>query len=191
LPTYHQKKSCSDFSRDVALATYGDDNHNNVSVRANFFNHTTVQAVLDSVGVTYTMADKDAESIPYIPIKDVSFLKRTWRMDDDLGHYVCPLEEESIEKMLMVCVESKTVCKEVQAVSVIESAIGEYFWYGRTIFNEKRDMLIDVASKANLNAYLSSSTFPTWDILAERYFELSSYTDKRGSGFGASRPQTN
>jgi hypothetical protein len=152
------------------LITYGDDNALNVSPEiVKWFNHTAVAEQMAKIGVTYTMADKEAISVPTIDIDSVSFLKRKWRFDGEIEKYVCPLEEESIEKMLMVTLTSKTVCEEEQTVSSINSAVREYFWYGREIYEKKREMLMEVAEEAQLVNYTQTSTFPTWNALKKEY----------------------
>jgi hypothetical protein len=159
-----------DFQKLVHLITYGDDNALNVSPEiVKWFNHTAVAEQMAKIGVTYTMADKEAISVPTIDIDSVSFLKRKWRFDGEIEKYVCPLEEESIEKMLMVTLTSKTVCEEEQTVSSINSAVREYFWYGREIYEKKREMLMEVAEEAQLVNYTQTSTFPTWNALKKEY----------------------
>lgn len=162
--------SVNDFQRYVHLITYGDDNALNVSGEIiEWFNHTAVAEEMEKIGVVYTMADKEAISVPTIHIDRVSFLKRVWRFDEEFGKYVCPLDEESIEKMLMVTLTSKTVCEEEQTVCSINSAIREYFWYGRAIYEEKRAMLMDVAEEAQLTNYTQTTTFPTWSTLKKEF----------------------
>jgi len=156
---------CSNFKRDVSLMTYGDDNAMGVSKDASFFNHTAIQGVLARVGIKYTMADKESASVPYINIADVSFLKRIWRFDKEVGAYLCPLEETSIEKMLTVCVKSKTITMEEQAIAVIETAVREYFFYGRARFELESQKLREVMMENHLEIYVQESTFPSWDQL--------------------------
>lgn len=156
---------CSNFKRDVSLMTYGDDNAMGVSKDASFFNHTAIQGVLARVGIKYTMADKESASVPYINIADVSFLKRFWRFDKEVGAYLCPLEETSIEKMLTVCVKSKTITMEEQAIAVIETAVREYFFYGRARFELESQKLREVMMENHLEIYVQESTFPSWDQL--------------------------
>ncbi len=157
------------FKKLVALITYGDDNAMGVSKRCPWFNHTAIQQELALVGITYTMADKEAESVPYIDIDEVSFLKRYWRWDEDLEAYVCPLEEGSIEKTLMVCVASDTITPEQQAVESLQACCTEYFWFGRKVFEEKRQMMIEVARESGLEDLLAARPLPTWQKLADRY----------------------
>lgn len=167
--------TCARFKEHVHLMTYGDDNCMGVSEEASWFNHTSIQKTLAEVDIVYTMADKEAESVPYIHINDVSFLKRTWRWDDDVGAYLCPLEHDSIEKMLTVCVRSKTITMEEQATAVIATALREYFFYGRKTFNEKRIMFKEVVKENGLEPYVEESTFPTWSGLKKMFWSASQH----------------
>lgn len=160
---------CSSFKDNAHLITYGDDNVLGVSRDASWFNHTAIQAVLADHGVTYTMADKEAATVPFITIQQVSFLKRTWRFDEDLKDYLCPLEHESIEKMLITCVASKSVSREYQGISAISSAVQEYFFYGKRTFVERKQILEEITHKAGLTPFIEDSTFPTWITLAKRF----------------------
>jgi hypothetical protein len=162
-------KTATTFKKHVALMTYGDDNIMGVSREAPWFNHTTVQNTLASVGITYTMADKETESIPYINLSECSFLKRTWRWDEDVQAYLAPLEEASINKSLTTCVQSKTISAQAQAISIIASAVGEYFFYGKDVFEEKSAMLKEVVKECKLDFYVEESTFPTWEQLNMRF----------------------
>jgi len=165
------------FKQLVKLMTYGDDNVLNVSSQIPWFNHTSIQAKLVEIGVEYTMADKESTSVPFISIQDIAFLKRKWRWDVDVGAYVSPLDHDSIEKMLTMCVRSKTVCAEAQAVDIIESALNEYFYYGRVIFEEKRAMFQDVILESGIEHFVKESTLPTWEQLYVRFWMASEYTE--------------
>lgn len=158
------------FKKNVALITYGDDNTMGVSPRVPLFNHTAIQAVLEKIGVSYTMADKESESVPYIHINDVAFLKRKWRFDEDVGAYVCPLEEESINKSLCVWVPSGTIPPEQQMIEVMKAAVNEYFWYGKERFEIERKFILGLAQKEPFVFYVSDHTFPTWQELFERFW---------------------
>jgi hypothetical protein len=167
------ENSCSHFKRDVALMTYGDDNAMGVNKKAPFFNHTAIQNTLAECGITYTMADKEAISIPYIHIDQISFLKRFWVWNEEVGAYLAPLEEDSIIKSLTMCVASKTLCIEAQAIETITSAQNEYFMYGKEVFEEKTLMLRRIVEKSDIKIYEKSNTFQTWEGLKARYWENS------------------
>jgi hypothetical protein len=158
----------------VALQTYGDDNVFGVKQGCEWFNHTSVASVLANIGIVYTMADKDAESVPYIHIDEVSFLKRVWRFDEDLGHFVCPLDEDSIAKMLTLHIPSKEDPVQKQTMDVLSTVTREYFWYGRVTFEKKRAMCVRFAQELGLmEIWAQQSTFPTWEQLKEQYEQSS------------------
>jgi hypothetical protein len=158
-------ETAADFKENVALQTYGDDNVMGVSSTCTWFNHTSLANALASVGIVYTMADKEAVSVPFIHISQVSFLKRVWRYDSELDALVCPLDEDSIAKMLTKCIPSRTVTLEKQAIDVLSTVTREYFWYGREVFEKKRRMCIDIAVEVELEHVVEASTFPSWDEL--------------------------
>lgn len=167
------KCECLSFKKNVSLMTYGDDNICSVSNLCPWYNHTTIAACFATIGIGYTMADKEAVSIPYINIKDASFLKRRWVFNKELDRYLAPLEHDSIEKMLLIWVASKTISPQHQAVAIVESAIGEYFFYGKEVFNDKRDLFIEMCGKLDLRYWVKESTFPTWEYLVTNYWKNS------------------
>lgn len=160
--------SCKNFKKHVKLMTYGDDNIMGVSKDISWFNHTSIMNALASVNITYTMADKEAESIPFINIEEASFLKRSWRYDEESKLYMCPLEEKSISKMLTIGVATKEPPKK-QALEIITAAISEYFFYGREKFENRRQFLISVAEKCKLLDYETENSFPSWEMLMRRF----------------------
>jgi len=179
------------FKEFVRLLTYGDDNVMGVSKAAPWFNHTAVQHQMQLIGVEYTMADKTSESVPYIHIKDVAYLKRTWRWDEDIGAVVCPLEEQSIRKMLTICVPSDTDSPEMHMASVMVAAANEWFWYGKPIFERKRAWLLKMAIENNLEVELHAKKFPTWDELVERFYNASKgLKTKRTEGCVVEHPRS-
>jgi hypothetical protein len=163
------------FYQCVALMTYGDDNVMSVRNDCDWFNHTTIQYVLAQNNITYTMAEKEAKSVPFIHANDVSFLKRKWRYDPDVQAVLAPLEEDSIHKMLTKCVPGKTITPKAQAVAVISTALREYFFYGREIFEEKTLLFKEIVAECELEDYVDDSTFPTWESLKNTFWDNSSH----------------
>nr|ULG00040.1 MAG: hypothetical protein 1 [Marnaviridae sp.]URG14537.1 MAG: RNA dependent RNA polymerase [Picornaviridae sp.] len=163
------------FKKCVSLVTYGDDNAMGVSEACPWFNHTAIQDLLMLATIEYTMADKVSESVPYLPIDKVDFLKRKWRWDEDLQTHVGPLAEESLSKMLMVCVQKKNISPECHALQVIGTAVREYFYLGRAEFERRSELLKDVVREAQLEAYVEDSTFPTWEECAAAYWARSEH----------------
>lgn len=165
--------SCDSFKTNVSLMTYGDDNVMGVSDNCPWFNHSSIQQCLSDVNITYTMADKEADSIPYITIQEVSFLKREWRMDEDVGHVLAPLEEDSIHKMLTVQVASKSIAPEAQAIATIESALAEWFFYGKSTYEARLKDMLFVVEACELQQWVEPSTFVEWHVLKERFLQNS------------------
>jgi len=157
------------FTQRVKLMTYGDDNVMGVSKQISWFNHTTLQEVLAGIGIEYTMADKEAASVPYIHIDEVSFLKRFWVWNDDLNDYGCKLEMSSLHKMLMMWVPSTTVCPEIQTLAVMESALSEFFYYGKEEFQLRRKQFSSICVKLNLLEFNGGREFPTYQDHIDRW----------------------
>lgn len=179
------------FKEFVRLLTYGDDNVMGVHPKATWFTHTAIQKCMENIGVEYTMADKTSESLPYIHIKDVAYLKRTWRWDEDIGAVVCPLEEQSIRKMLTICVPSDTDSPEMHMASVMAAAANEWFWYGKETFERERKWLLKLAIENNLEVELRAKKFPTWDELVTRFYNASKgLTTKRTRGCVVEHPRS-
>jgi hypothetical protein len=166
-------RNCAGFKSDVSLMTYGDDNIMGVSSANPWFNHTAIQSTLAQIGVEYTMADKEAESKPFISISECSFLKRSWRYEPELDAYMGPLEEDSIHKSLTMWVPSKTIDKYAQMVSVISSANSEYFFFGREVFERHHAFFKKVLECEPYHFYVKESTLPDWDTLIARWKKAS------------------
>lgn len=170
--TYHELNPDSEvrtFRDNVALMTYGDDNIMSVSKEITWYDHTTIASKFYEMGITYTMADKEAISIPFVHISEASFLKRTWTFSKELGYYLAPLEHESIEKSLMVWTRSKSISPQEQLVSIIGNANQEYFFYGKEIFNQKQGILRRLIELNDLTEWLQPNTLMSWDALVEQY----------------------
>jgi hypothetical protein len=165
--------SVATFKENVNLLTYGDDNSMGVSEFAPFFTHTNIQKVLGDIGVEYTMADKETESVPYINIDNCSFLKRTWRFDEDVGAYLAPLEEASIHRSLTMWVPSGSVDCYKQMVDVVVAANNEYFFYGRDTFGKHHKFFQSVLSTHPMDKYVTDTTLPSWDELKDRFWRAS------------------
>ena len=99
-------------------------------------------------------------------------MKRTWRWDEDIGAVVCPLEEESIHKMLTICCPSDE-SREIHMASVMVSAVNEWFWYGKEKFETERAWIVRLAEENDLTLELSHKKLPTWDELVDRFYKAS------------------
>jgi hypothetical protein len=164
----HPMSTCTDFKKHTSLMTYGDDMIMGVSPECTWFDHTKMQQTLADIDIQFTMADKERPSVPFIHIDEATFLRRSWRFEPELQSRVCPIEHDSIEKMLTTCVESKTVSMELHALSVLDTACREYFWYGKETFENKRKLFNSWIDELELLEYLERP-LPTWHSLCEEF----------------------
>lgn len=161
------------FKKNVNLFTYGDDNVQGVSRDCDWFNHTAIQAILATIGVEYTMADKTSESKSFINIDEVSFLKRCWRYDEDVGAWLAPIEEDSIKRSLTVWLPSSSINEYEKMIEVITSAVNEYFFYGREKFEKERSFLTQLLQKEPYCLYPKVDKIPQWQELFDRFWASS------------------
>lgn len=160
-----------DFNKAVALLTYGDDNDASVKEGYGWFNHTTVAYALTSIGVTYTMADKTATSVPYLRKQQISFLKRKFKYNAYLWQHMAPLEEASLYKTLHANLASKFVTPEQQSVEAINGVLRELFQHGRYIYDEWRGNLERVITLENMWGNWYNRKLPTYDDFLEQYIQ--------------------
>jgi len=151
----------------VSLMTYGDDNIMTVKKGYEQFNHTEIAKQFAKVGIKYTMADKDAESVPFIHLSDASFLKHFAVWDDELNLYRSPVEEASIAKMLHTHLKSKVLSMKQSSAEAIQNVALKYFEFGRSIYEVRREQLLEVADKADIRSYVGP--IPSYDERLEWY----------------------
>lgn len=164
-------RTCVDFRENVRLMTYGDDNI--MCSRVDWFNHTVIAEQLDKVGITYTMADKVSESVPFLPLSKTSFLKRSFEWNSELGAHMAVLEEDSIKKSLMMCIPSKTESHQKQCIDIVRSAVSEYFFYGKEKYEEMVVFLRSLVEDSNLTPYVEDNTFLSWEEHKARFIKSS------------------
>ena len=129
---------------------------------SDWFNHTVISEKLAEIGVEYTMADKESESVPFIHIDDASFLKRKWRYDQDVDAMLAPLEEESIRGSLLVGIVSKDMTPEAHSIAVMQGALVEFFFHGKEVFEEWRNTFEQVIVEEGLSDWLEGD-LRTWE----------------------------
>jgi hypothetical protein len=118
------------------------------------FNHTAIAQELADVDIKYTMADKDAESVPFVNLADASFLKHYAKYDEDLKLYRSPVEEDSIAKMLHAHKKSEVLSMEQSSAEAIQNVALKYFEFGREVYTQRVAELKQVADKTGLSGYV-------------------------------------
>lgn len=142
------------FNTKVSAMTYGDDNIMTVAKGYDDFNHTAIADQLAKVSIKYTMADKDAPSVPFISLQEASFLKHFAVWDDELNLYRSPVEEDSIAKMLHTHLKSKVLTMEQSSAEAIQNVALKYFEFGREVYTMRRKQLEEVASRVGIQSYV-------------------------------------
>lgn len=163
------------FQDAVHLLTYGDDNKMGISPDFPRYNHTEMQKVYATASIEYTMADKEAESIPLINHTEADFLKRKSRFEpkytyvNNFGHrykgmWLAMLEDDSIFKSLHSNLASSSDVSPTRvACQAIDTALREWWFHGREVFEFRRNQMIEVIGKAGLADVVPKSVYDSFD----------------------------
>jgi hypothetical protein len=139
-----------DFKENCSFLTYGDDVIGTVDESCNKFTHITYAEWLAEHDMKFTMPDKESTPTHYMTEKDVDFLKRSCVFNEDLGRKVGLLSEDSIFKRLHSHLLSKELTLEMHSAQNIESSLHDWFYYGRDVFEDRRDKLRRVAQDCEI-----------------------------------------
>jgi len=158
---YLKNGTLEGFEREVNLLTYGDDVVAGVK-DPNKFSHTIVADGLASVGLKFTMADKEAEAVPLRGIDEVDFLKRRFVVRD--GWVYSPIAIETLEKMLTVRVASGSINEYEQCSAVLNSLLRLAYQHGKEVFQFYWDIAKESYDELNLEPYFPHG-LPTFSEL--------------------------
>lgn len=95
------------FTRHVRCYVLGDDNIMAVSRDADWFTGVLVQNYTKELGDVYTSADKKEKIEPFIPIDQVTFLKRSGVYHPDIDRWVGALQLSVILEMVCYTIKGK------------------------------------------------------------------------------------
>ena len=154
------------FNKVVALMTYGDDNIMSVKKGYDTYNHTNIARILAESDITYTMADKEAKSVPFINGADAGFLKHNAVWNDELQLYRAVIDESSISKMLHAHGRS-SIPEDLHAACTIKDALDKYAHFGEGIYTLRREQLKRVALDSNIAGLVGE--FPTYREQIHKY----------------------
>lgn len=141
------------FRSAVALSTYGDDNIGSVKEGFEHFNIKSASEFLSKHGQTYTMPDKESELVPYLPLKDLEYLKRRGVYCPEKDCIVGALCDKSIFKMLHCYLRPKgTVNSEKLACAInIGAALREWSNHGRSVYEHRHKQCVEICSIAGIS----------------------------------------
>lgn len=140
------------FKTVSSLMTYGDDCADSVRPGFDWFNHTNRQEFFAKHNIVYTMAVKDQDSVPFINIYELSFLKRTPRYDEEMDAVLGPLDETSIFKSLQFITKSQLSALESAAVNM-DNALAAWFFHGREKYEARSAIAFEILEDYDLIPY--------------------------------------
>lgn len=159
---YTRKGDVDKFFEYVRLLSYGDDSIASVSPECTWLNHNIMAEECEQIGMKYTMAEKDAQLVPFINIDQCTFLKRSFVLNNELKAVMAPLDPANMINALMVWVASKNIEPYEQANFCMQSSIREWFFHGRDEFERWKRIYYDIYT----NVYHRQIYFPDYqDVL--------------------------
>jgi hypothetical protein len=133
-----------------SIAIYGDDLKGSAIVGMDRHNHVSFANFLAENDMKFTMPDKESAPIPFMNDHDADFLKRKNRFDEDLDVTVGMLDEMSIFKSLHSGLKSGDLSPLEVSAQNIDGALREWFFHGRTVFEERRAQMKTVAEMSGV-----------------------------------------
>lgn len=166
IPLFHER---------VALITYGDDNSFEVHPDEECFNMISVGQELARIGVDYTDANKQISTVPFKPLDEISFLKRTFCIHPQLHKRVGTLSLESIFRSLLLSKKIPKNCDETEAQIMagnMQQALFEFYLHGEEVYQKYYDMFENFREEKDAGGYKIGNYYdpPTPEKIQERYY---------------------
>lgn len=120
-----------------------------------WYTQPALAAWFEAQGKHMTGADKLPFTRDFTPSSEASFLKRSFRYDEETGHYMAPLVMDSIYKPLHVWPTKLPVLPAAHAAEIMGGAIRELFQHGRVEFEVRVPKLLEVAKACGADCYLA------------------------------------
>ena len=141
---------CEDFRKSVSAMTYGDDFKGSVHEDYRGFNYETYRAFLQQYGVKITLPDKGSNTCDFLDDSEADFLKRNSAEIEGVPCAIGRLAEDSIWKSLHCNLKSRTETPSNVAMSCIETALHEWFAFGKEHYDLRLHQMKEVCSLSGL-----------------------------------------
>lgn len=148
-----------DFRKYVALLTYGDDAKGSNSKETREFNFISYKRFLAKHGMRLTLPTKTDDEVEFLSREETDFLKRVSAYIPEIGCSIGRLDEMSIFKSLHSNLKSATATPREVAASVIETALHEWFAFGRDHYEMRRNQMIEICNRQALPVSALKYTF--------------------------------
>jgi hypothetical protein len=139
-----------DFRTWVALLTYGDDAGGSIREEKSDFNFITFKKFLAKHGMDLTLPSKTDEERAFLLPGETDFIKRMSTYIEEIGTEIGRLDEDSIWKSLHANVKSHSATPREVAASCIETALHEWFAFGRDHYEKRRSQMKEIAGRHQL-----------------------------------------
>lgn len=147
---FNQYPNCKDFRSAVAALTYGDDFIGSVKEEYRDFNFITYKNFLAKYDVKITLPNKSDDEVQFMNIEEADFLKRQSNYIPEIDCKIGRIDEQSLFKSLHMNLRSKTALPTEVAASCVESAMHEWFAFGRETYELRRQQMKEVCKRANI-----------------------------------------
>jgi hypothetical protein len=138
-PAWHAMDLYED---NVEHVDFGDDGVFSVTETvAPYFNQNTMAEAFKELDMKFTPASKDESILPDTrPIDQLSFLKRTFRMEKDLGRWLAPLDLDTILEMPYWT--KRSVDDEQITRDNVDNALEELALHGEQVYRYYSEKII-------------------------------------------------
>jgi len=137
--------SLAEFNKNVVDKEYGDDNIVSVTGPVlEFFNPTSIREELLKLNMDYTSANKNGPA-KIQPIKDLTFLKRGFRITED--SFAVPLMDlQTITELVNWIRENQEIGDVRLCIDNVNDSLQFIYFYGRKTFEQHRNKILAVCT---------------------------------------------
>jgi hypothetical protein len=156
------------FSDAMFLRTFGDDSMGAVKTKYKKLNVKNLIKYMSQLGIQATDIHKNVETnVIYHKKIDIEFLKRNFRYDRHFGSNVAPLAHESMFKMLMCHIPTKTMSIEALTGQCVDNFLLESAFHGKDYYGKARDKLQRICNKRDISHHCSKLEVSFGEIVQE------------------------
>jgi hypothetical protein len=144
----------------MACMTYGDDFIGSLKKEYHSrFNFEVYRDFLAQHAMKITLPDKGDNSSTFMELEDVDFLKRKSNYIPEIDRNIGKLDEMSIFKSLHCNLKSKSASPIEVAASCVESAMHEWFAFGKNHYEMRREQMKVVCERAKIPLSILNVSF--------------------------------
>lgn len=174
---YAYIRGCEDRGIDVKdywevfyAIVLGDDNLGARRREIAWFDMTVVEYYLAELGHVYTSSRKGEALVPTDPLESATFLKRSFRKDEESGRWFAQLDKKSLIKMVMYQEASSKMSRMDVGNAIMHSYSIEVFMHGRAYYDATCARWKDASAKVG-------HTWNSYDEMMTKYLrgELQSW----------------